>query len=67
MKYNFAQCIHQTENPEVGLDILSNRFKDAQKLDTELADYFKERYTLRSSRYALVPTHRIHVRPATPF
>jgi hypothetical protein len=43
-KYNFAHAIHQTENPEVGLDILSNRFKDAQKLDTELADYFKERY-----------------------
>ncbi|KAI9289304.1 Muniscin C-terminal mu homology domain-containing protein [Umbelopsis sp. AD052] len=35
-----------TENPEVGLDILSNRYKDAQKLDTELADYFKERASI---------------------
>jgi hypothetical protein len=40
----FPHGLHQTENPEVGLDILSNRYKDAQKLDTELADYFKERY-----------------------
>ncbi|KAG2186247.1 hypothetical protein INT43_002685 [Umbelopsis isabellina] len=32
-----------TETPEVGLDILQSRFSNAQKLDTELAEYFKER------------------------
>ncbi|KAJ2962098.1 hypothetical protein NQZ79_g2797 [Umbelopsis isabellina] len=32
-----------TETPEVGLDILQSRFSNAQKLETELAEYFKER------------------------